>query len=98
MTTDLEDASGALTNALARRARHRQRPLVVRAAAFLALLLLLAASAEIWLRVGFLPPLLVPAVVALLALEFAWAARVLAWGLDRFWRFTRAVGRVVRRP
>src|SRR4051812_21075870 len=83
-----------LRRALARRDRHRQRPFVLRALTVVALILLVAASAEVWLRFGLLPPLLLPATIALLELEFAWAARLLAWGLERLARFARRSRRV----
>jgi hypothetical protein len=82
-------ASNALPGALARRERHQKRPLIVRALTLAALVPFVVASVEVWLRFGFLPPLFLPVVVALLALEFLWAARVVAWGLDRLARFTR---------
>jgi hypothetical protein len=63
---------------------------------FAAVAVLVAASVELFLRFGFLPPLVVPAVIALLALEFRWAARVLAWGLERLARFTRRLRGVMR--
>ncbi len=90
-------ASTSLTRALARRERHRERPLGVRALPFAALAALVVASVELFLRFGVLPPLLVPAVIALLALEFRWAARVLAWGLERLARFTRPLRNMARR-
>ena len=84
-----------LTRALARRDRHRQRRLAVRALTLAAVALLVAGSVEVVLRYGFAPPLLVPACVALLALEFHWAARLLAWGLERLTRFMRFLRKVV---
>jgi hypothetical protein len=84
-----------LARTLARRSRHRQRSLVVRALPFAGLVVVVGASIEIFLRFGFLPPLVVPAIVALLALEFRWAARLLAWGIARVTRFIRWVRRAV---
>jgi fatty acid desaturase len=83
-----------LTRALARRERHRQRPLAVRALPFVAVGILVAASVAAFLRLGFLPPLVAPAIVALLALEFVWAARLLAWGIGRVTRVARGLKRI----
>jgi uncharacterized membrane protein YdfJ with MMPL/SSD domain len=91
-----DGAGTALTRALARRERHRRRALGIRALTFAALALLVAVAVTLFLRLGFLPLLFVPAVIALLALEFRWAARALAWGLERLARFVRRVRRVVR--
>src|SRR3954451_8611801 len=85
----------ALARALARRWRHRQRSLAVRALPFAGLVVLVGASVEIFLRFGFLSPLLVPAIVALLALEFRWAARLVAWGIARATRLIRWLRRTV---
>jgi fatty acid desaturase len=90
----LPNEQTALTRALARRERHRQRPHVLRALPFVALGILVAASVAAFLRFGFLPPLVVPAAVALLALEFVWAARLLAWGIRRVRRLVRGVKRI----
>jgi hypothetical protein len=49
--------STALGRALARRERHRGRPFFLRALTVAALLVLVAAAVEVWLRFGFLPPL-----------------------------------------
>jgi hypothetical protein len=87
----------ALTRALARRDRHRERSLHVRALPLTAVAALVAASVELFLHFGFLPPLLVPALVALLALEFRWAARVLAWGLERLGGLTDRLRRIFQR-
>ena len=93
MTNANSNTNTALARALARRSRHRQRSLAVRALPFAGLVVLVGVSVEIFLRFGFLPPLLVPAIVALLALEFRWAARLLAWGIARVTRFIRWVRR-----
>jgi hypothetical protein len=87
-----------LDRALARRERHRQRPPFIRAVTLAMPLLLIGASVEVFLRFGFLPPFLLPVVIALLALEFVWAARVLAWGLVRLSRLGRIARRFRRRP
>jgi hypothetical protein len=92
----MEQTRTHLTRALARRERHRQRHLVVRALTLLAVGALIAGSVEVVLRWGFSPPLLVPACVGLLALEFHWAARLLAWGLERLTRFGRKLRRIAR--
>src|SRR3954463_14252644 len=98
MTKDVNTGgSTALGRPLARREPHRRRPLVLRALTVAAVLVLVAAAVEVWLRFGFLPPLFLPAVIALLALEFRWAARVLAWGLERLARFAQRLRRVVGR-
>jgi hypothetical protein len=60
---------------------------------FAGVAVLIGASVEIFLRFGFLPPLVTPAVVALLALEFLWAARLLAWGIERVTRLARRLAR-----
>jgi len=60
---------------------------------FAGVAVLIGASVEIFLRFGFLPPLVTPAVVALLALEFLWAARLLAWGIERITRLARRLAR-----
>src|SRR3954454_11993484 len=87
------DASTALARALARRDRHRQRPLGLRVVPFAGVAVLVGASVEMFLHTGFLPPLVTPAVVALLALEFLWAARLLAWGIERVTRLARRLTR-----
>ena len=89
-------ANTALARALARRERHRQRPLAVRALNLTAVAVLVAASVYVWLLHGFMPPLVVPAALALLALEFHWAARVLAWGLERLAQFMQRLRRLLR--
>ena len=62
----------------------------------LAVVLLVAASVEVTLGFGFSPPFLLPAVIAILALEFHWAARLLAWGIERWVRFIRRLRRLAR--
>src|SRR3954451_18726637 len=91
MTNLNSNPNTALARALARRSRHRQRSLAVKALPFAGLAVLVGVSVEIFLRFGSLPPLLVPAIVALLAREFRWAARLLAWVIARVPRFLRWV-------
>jgi hypothetical protein len=93
MTIECDAVNTPLARALARRERHRARPIALRALPLVAVAVLLATSVEVYLRVGFLPPLVLPAVVALLALEFHWAARLLAWGIGRVTRLIRRVRR-----
>ena len=96
MTAGRDDA---LARVRARRARHRRRPLVVRAGSVLAGGLLAAVGV---LLVPPLPELGLPALLGglgLLALEFDWAARALAAAIDGAatlrgrWRGTRRVTR-----
>ena len=90
-----ESTSTALTRALARRERHRARPLVVRVLTLAGVAALVAADVAVYLHYGFLPPFVAPVVVALLALEFHWAARLLAWGIVRVRRLARRL-RLIR--
>jgi hypothetical protein len=92
-----EAPTTSLSRALARRERHRARPLVVRGLTLAAAVALVAGDVDVYLRFGFLPPLVVPIVVALLALEFHWAARLFAWGAERLRRYGRGLRALVRR-
>lgn len=89
--------STALTRALARRERHRARPVAFRALTVAAAAAVVAAAVLMYLDIGFLPPLVVPVVVALLALEFHWAARLFAWGAERLRRYGRGLKAIARR-
>jgi hypothetical protein len=84
-----------LTRALARRERHRQRPLSLRALTLAAVLALVTAGVLIVIDFDFWPPFVLPAVVAILALEFRWAARLVAWAVGRWVRLGRALRRAV---
>jgi hypothetical protein len=97
MTTNSEASPTSLSRALARRERHRERPLVVRGLTLVAAVVLVAGDVAVYLRFGFLPPLVLPVVVALLALEFHWAARLFAWGAERLRRYGRRLKALVRR-
>ena len=97
VTMNCETPSTARPRALARRARHRARPVVVRALTLAAAAALVVADVGVYLRFGFLPPLVVPVVVALLALEFRWAARLVAWGVQRLRRYGNRLKAIARR-
>lgn len=81
--SDTPPARHKLTDGLhARRERHRQRPWPLRALTVLAGIALLAAGVAMIVLPG--PALaVIPAALALLALEFAWAERALSKSIEQ---------------
>lgn len=96
MPTDtVEHQDTPLTRALARRDRHRRRPLIVRALTVAAGVFVCGVAVILFLAPEVALPLLV-AGLGLLALEYDWAARALAWALMRSARVTGWFGRMPR--
>jgi hypothetical protein len=85
--TGVEHETTPLSRALARRDRHRQRSLIVRGVTVVAGGLVCGVAVILFFAPEVALPLLV-AGLGLLALEFDWAARGLAWALTRSARIT----------